>query len=87
MANSKSALKRARQNLTRRLRTRNVLGPMRTEIKKVRAAIEAGDITAAKEALPAAVRGLSRAANKGAIHVNQARRKIGRLTVAVNKLG
>lgn len=86
MANTKSALKRARQNVIRRTRTKHVLSTMRTEIKKVRAALESKDADAAKAALPSAVRALSRAANKGVIHVNQARRKIGRLTVAVNAI-
>lgn len=87
MANSKSAIKRARQNTTRRLRNKHVLSGMRTDIKRVRTAVEGKDAEAAKAALPAAVRALSRAANKGVIHAKQAQRKIGRLTTAVNKLG
>lgn len=87
MANIKSAIKRARQNVTRRTRTRHVLSTVRTEVKRVRTAVEANDASAAKEALPSAVRALSRAAGKGVIHVNQARRTISRLNLAVNKLG
>ena len=84
MANHKSAEKRVRQTITRRLRNKHVLTTMRSLIKKVRSAIEAGDASAAKETLKDAVSALSRASSKGVIHRNQASRKIGRLTRAVN---
>lgn len=87
MANHKSALKRVRQNVKRRARNRHVLTSMRTLIKRVRAAIEAGNSEEAKANLADAVRHLSRAADKGVIHRKQASRKIGRLTRAVNNLG
>ena len=87
MANHKSALKRVRQTVKRRARNRHVLTSMRTQIKRVRAAIEAGNSEDAKALLADAVRHLSRAADKGVIHRNQASRKIGRLTRAVNALG
>ena len=87
MANHKSALKRVRQNVKRRARNRHVLTSMRTLIKRVRAAIEAGNSEEAKANLADAVRHLSRAADKGVIHRKQASRKIGRLTRAVNTLG
>jgi len=84
VANHKSAEKRVRQTITRRLRNKHVLTTMRSLIKKVRSAIEAGDASAAKETLKDAVSALSRASSKGVIHRNQASRKIGRLTRAVN---
>ena len=87
MPNHKSAHKRVRQNEKRRVRNHDVLSSMRTMVKKVRTAVEAKDIDAAKAALPAALRSLARAANKGVIHARQASRKTGRLTKAVNKLG
>ena len=87
MANHKSALKRVRQTVKRRGRNRHVLTTMRSQIKRVRAAVEAGNADEAKACLTEAVRHLSRAADKGVIHRNQASRKIGRLTRAVNALG
>ncbi|MCB9549811.1 MAG: 30S ribosomal protein S20 [Myxococcales bacterium] len=85
MPNHKSAEKRAKQNEKRRLRNRLVMVSMRTFIKKVRRALDNGDVAEAREALPSAIRHLERAAAKGVIHRNQASRKVGRLMVAVNK--
>ena len=87
MANHKSAMKRVRQTVRRRTRNRHVLTTMRTHIKYLRAAVEAGNADDAKTLLPTVVRALSRAADKGVIHRGQASRKIGRLTRAVNSLG
>lgn len=87
MANSKSAEKRMRQNETRRVRNRLVITATRTAVKKVRRALETGDLEAAKALLPAAIRGLQNAANKGVIHANNASRKIGRLVKAVQNAG
>ena len=87
MANHKSALKRVRQTVKRRGRNRHVLTTMRSQIKRLRAAVEAGNADEAKANLTEAIRQLSRAADKGVIHRNQASRKIGRLTRAVNALG
>ena len=87
MANHKSAEKRVRQNEKRRLRNRKVVSNVRTQIKNVRLAVQENDSEAAKAALPKAVRALSRAADKGVIHRNNASRRIGRLTKAVNGLG
>jgi small subunit ribosomal protein S20 len=87
VANHKSAMKRVRQTARRRTRNRHVLTTMRTHIKHLRAAVEAGNAEDAKTLLTTAVRELSRAADKGVIHRGQASRKIGRLTRAVNGLG
>ena len=87
MANHKSALKRVRQTVKRRLRNRHVLTTMRTYIKRVRAASEAGSADDAQEALKLAVKALDRAATKGVIHRRQASRKISRLTKAVAGIG
>ena len=84
MPNHKSAIKRVRQNEKRRIRNRNVTSATRTFIKKVRNALEAGNVEAAKAALPDAVKALDKAVTKGVMHRNSASRKISRLTVAVN---
>ena len=62
MPNHKSAEKRAKQNEKRRLRNRLVMVSMRTFIKKVRRALDNGDVAEAREALPSAIRHLERAA-------------------------
>ena len=87
MANHKSALKRVRQTVKRRTRSRHIIASMRTQIKRLRLAVAEERNDDAKALLAEAVRGLSRAADKGVIHRNQASRKIGRLTRAVNQLG
>ena len=56
---------------------------MRTYIKRVRIAIADGNAEDATERLKAATQSLAKAASKGVIHRNQARRKISRLTKAV----
>ena len=83
MANHKSAEKRVRQTEKRRQRNKHVLSTMRTYIKRVRMAIADGNAEDATERLKAATQSLAKAASKGVIHRNQARRKISRLTKAV----
>jgi small subunit ribosomal protein S20 len=82
--NIKSAKKRMRQNETRRVRNRLITTATRTAVKKVRRALDAGNVADAQALLPEAVRSLQRAANKGVMHANTASRKVGRLVKAVN---
>ena len=86
MPNHKSAIKRVRQNEKRRIRNRQVVSTARTFIKRVRAAIDSGNAEEARAALPDAIKALNVASSKGVMHRNQAARKIGRLTRAVNGL-
>ncbi len=86
MANHVSAEKRARQATRRRLNNRMQRGAMRTAIKRVHAAIEAGDRDAAAEALKQAVPLIDRAGRKGLIHKRQASRRVSRLTAHVKGL-
>ncbi len=86
MANHKSALKRIKQTAKRTERNRYVRGTMRTHIKKVRLAIDAGEKENAREELHHAIRKIDKAAARGIIHKNQASRRISRLTRAVNAL-
>ena len=83
MANSKSALKRIRQNEVRRDRNRSARSAMRTTIKSVRRAIELGELTKASELLPEAVRIIDVTARKRVIHQNTADRTKSRLVRAV----
>ena len=86
MPNHKSAIKRVRQNEKRRLRNRHAMSTTRNSIKRVRAAIESGDASAAKDALGSAIRLIDRAVTKGVLPKKQASRKISRLTIAVNRI-
>lgn len=79
MANSAQAIKRARQAENRRQRNASQRSSMRTSIKKVIAAIKAGDREAAKQAYVEAVPVIDSAAGKGLIHANKAARHKSRL--------
>lgn len=87
MANIKSAKKRILVSKKKEMRNKSIKSEVKTMIKKVEAAIEAGDKAAAEDALKAAISKISKATNKGVYHKNTAARKISRLTVAVNKIG
>lgn len=79
MANTKSAIKRIRQNQKRRLRNRHFRGHARTAIKQARIALSSEDIEAARMKTIDAVRALDKAAEKGVIHKNNASRRKSRL--------
>ena len=85
MANVPSAEKRNRQRLRRRQRNLLHLTKLRTYVKKVTAALAAGDAKAT-EVLKEAIQVIDRAAQKGVIKRETASRKISRLTKAVAKL-
>lgn len=86
MANIKSAKKRILVNATKAARNKSIKSSVKTAIKKVDAAIAAGDKEAATAALLAATSTIDKAASKGVYHKNTASRKISRLNLAVNKL-
>lgn len=77
MANIKSAEKRWRQALKRRMRNRGVRTAARTHIKTVNRALAAGETD--ESALREAVSALDKAAEKGIIHPNNASRRKSRL--------
>ncbi len=87
MANIASAIKRARQTEKRRERNAYHRSTMRTYVKKVRKALDSGDVNAAREALGKAVEIIDKTASRGVIHRNTASRKISRLVKAVNAAG
>lgn len=84
MANHKSALKRNRQSLVRRSRNRANKSKVKNAIKAIDLAIEQNSLEDAQAALKAAVPVICKAAVKGAIHKNNASRKVSRLTKRVN---
>ncbi len=79
MANSASSKKRARQAVVRRTRNVGDRSMMRTCIKRVYYAIEAGDKSAAEEAYKVACPVIDRIAGKGLIHMNKAARHKSRM--------
>ena len=86
MANSPQAKKRARQNEKSRKHNASLRSMARTYIKKVVAAIEAGDADNAKAAYAAAVPVIDRMADKGIMHKNKAARHKSRLNAQVKAL-
>ncbi|MCW8127482.1 30S ribosomal protein S20 [Microbulbifer halophilus] len=86
MANTPQAKKRARQNDKRRIHNASLRSMVRTYIKKVVAAIDAGDAEKAKTAYAAAVPVIDRMADKGIIHKNKAARHKSRLNSQVKAL-
>ena len=87
MANSAQARKRARQAEKRRRHNASRRSMMRTYIKKVVYAIEAGDQERARAAYEAAVPQIDRAANRGLIHKNKAARHKSRLNARIRAMG
>jgi small subunit ribosomal protein S20 len=87
VANSKSALKRVRQNKVRRERNRVVRSRTRTIERKFNEAVEAGDKAVAEETFKAAATALDRAASKGVIPKKRASRKIGRMAKRLDAIG
>jgi len=86
VANHASALKRARQDQKKRLQNRNQKGAMRTAIKKVLNAVEAGDKETANTELRQATSMLDRAGRKHQIHPTQASRRVSRLNASVKAI-
>ena len=86
MANIKSAKKRILVNRTKAERNKAIRSNVKTEVKKVYAAIEAKDKDAAKAALLNATSTIDKATSKGVYHKNYAARKVSRLSIAVNKM-
>ena len=86
MANIKSAKKRVLVNEKKAAQNQMIKSAVKTEIKKVRAAVEAGNKEEAAKALLAATSAIDKAESKGVIKKNTASRKVSRLALAVNKL-
>ena len=86
MPNHKSAEKRMRQNEKRREVNRGNRSRLRTSIKKLRAAMTAGDAGQLSTALPETISTIDKAVQKGVLHRNAAARYKSRLTHRVNQL-
>lgn len=86
MANIKSQQKRNLTNEKARQRNQAVRTAVRTEIRKFRSLVEAGDKTAAESQLRTASRALDKAVSKGVFHRNNAANKKSSLALAFNKM-
>ena len=86
MANSKQAIKRARQNSDRYKLRHAQRSVVRTAVKGVRADIESQDKTKASETLKKAQKIIDTAASKKVLHKNAAARTKSRLAKAVKAL-
>ena len=86
MANIKSAKKRILTSTKRAARNKSVRSEVKTAVKKVDAAIAAGDKAAAQECLVNATKELDMATTKGVYHKNTSSRKVSRLAKAVNSM-
>jgi small subunit ribosomal protein S20 len=82
----KSAIKRARQQATRRSRNLQVKRAVHRDTREVLDAIATGDLSAATTALREAQSEIDRAVKKGALHKNTAARRKSRLSAQLVKL-
>lgn len=86
MPTTKSAKKRLRQNLAARARNRSRRSAVRTQIKKVRSAIQAGNVEAAETEFRAVQKKLDQAGASRLIHPNAAARLKSRLSEKIKAL-
>ena len=86
MANTAQARKRARQSVERNKHNSSLRSMLRTAIKRVRQAFEAGDKAVAADTLQKATGVIDRVADKHIIHKNKAARHKSRLAAAVKAL-
>ena len=86
MANIASARKAARQSEKRRVHNTSQRSELRSAIKRVRKAIEAGDKAAAREVLRVSTKVLDSIADKEIIHKNKASRHKSRLSAAIKAM-
>ncbi len=87
MPNTPSAKKRLRQNDKRRLHNRSAKSTMRTQIRRLREAVKAGDSETAQVEFRAAQKKIDQAASKNLIHKNAAARTKSRLSKLVKAAG
>ncbi|HEV1995554.1 MAG TPA: 30S ribosomal protein S20 [Candidatus Acidoferrum sp.] len=82
----KSVLKRARQSVERAAVNRSNRTQVRTIMKRMRAAIGAGDKTAASSLFAPTLSAIDRAISKGVLHENTGNRYKSRIAIAFNGL-
>lgn len=87
MANTLQAKKRVRRNARREEINKARRGRIRTFVKKVELAVEAGNADEARVALKEAQPELMRGVTKGVLHKKTASRKVSRLAKRVKAMG
>jgi small subunit ribosomal protein S20 len=86
MPNIQSAKKRLKQSIALRERNRSNKKAIRTECKKVIAAVDAGNVEQAEDELRTATKLLDQSAAAKVIHRNAAARTKSRLSARIKKL-
>ena len=86
MPNTSSAKKRLRQNILRRARNRSVRSSVRTQCRKVREAVKAGDVEKAETEFRMAAQKLDKAGARNIIHRNAAARMKSRLSARIKAI-
>jgi len=86
MANSAQARKRARQATKQRAHNMSQRSTLRTAIKKVRKAVEAGDKAAAQAVFKESQCVIDSLADKNVMHKNAAARNKSRLSAAIKAM-
>ncbi|XJS09761.1 30S ribosomal protein S20 [Aerococcaceae bacterium WGS1372] len=84
MANTKSALKRVRQDSVKEQRNTSQVSKMRSLVKDLRKAVETGEGDV-NELFAKASKQIDRVAGKGLIHVNKANRDKAKLAKLISK--
>jgi small subunit ribosomal protein S20 len=86
MAHSKQAIKRIRTTEKKRVDNKARMSRMKTETKKLFAAVEAGDKSKAQEMLTLVCKCIDKAAKQNVIHRHTASRRKGQAMKAVNAM-
>jgi small subunit ribosomal protein S20 len=86
MPSTKSAKKRLRQNIAHRLRNRSIKQAIRTQCRKVREAVAAGNVELAEGEFRLTAKKLDRAGARNIIHRNAAARTKSRLSAKIKAL-
>lgn len=86
MANIKSQIKRITTNEKARQRNQAIRSSVKTAVRKVREATDAGDKAKALELQKDAAQKLDKAVTKGVLHANQAANKKSAIAKRVNSL-
>lgn len=86
MASHFSALKRARQTVTRSTRNRSNTSRFRSILRRFRESLATGDRKAVEASFRETVSAIDKAIQKGVLHANTAARYKSRLSARLNKL-
>jgi small subunit ribosomal protein S20 len=87
MPNTQSSKKRLRQNEKIRIRNRSAKSTMRSQLRRVREAVQAGDSDKAKAEFRIAQKKIDQAASKNLLHKNAAARTKSRLVKLIKSAG